>query len=193
MRVTVGITGASGAIYGVETLRLLRKSGVETHLIISENGALTLEYETGMSRGDAEALADHVYRPDEIWSPLASGSFHMDGMIVAPCSIRSLSAVAQSYAENLLLRAADVMLKEGRPLVLMVRETPLHRGHLRLMELAAEAGAVIFPPSPAMYGKPESVEELVRATSARMIARLGIGNDEFPHWHGLRGDAPETA
>lgn len=188
MKIIVGITGASGAVYGVEALRLLERSGVESHVIVSDTAAVTLSYETGLTREDVEAMADHHYRPDELWAAVASGSYSMDGMLVAPCSIKTLSAVANSYADNLLVRAADVVLKEGKPLVLMVRETPLHRGHLRIMDLAAQAGAVIFPPSPAMYGKPESVDDIVESTVGRMIARLGVGTEEFPHWRGIEPD-----
>jgi 4-hydroxy-3-polyprenylbenzoate decarboxylase len=157
---------------------------VEIHLIISSNAPATIKYETGLTPQEVEALADHSYRPEEMEAPLASGSYGIAGMVVAPCSIKTLSAIAHSFAETLLVRAADVMLKEGRPLILMVRETPLHRGHLKLMDRAAEAGAVIFPPVPAMYGKPQTVEELVRATAARMISRLGIENEEYPRWEG---------
>jgi 4-hydroxy-3-polyprenylbenzoate decarboxylase len=144
-----------------------------------------LRYETGLTREEVEALADRHYRPEELWAPVASGSYDMDGMLIAPCSIKTLSAVVNSYADTILVRAADVILKEGKPLVLMVRETPLHRGHIRLMDLAAQAGAIIFPPSPAMYGKPQTVEDVVESTVGRMIARLGVGTEEFPHWRGI--------
>ena len=185
MKIIVGITGASGAAYGVKALELLGRSGVETHVIVSHTAEVTLRYETGLTREEVEALADRHYRPEELWAPVASGSYDMDGMLIAPCSIKTLSAVANSYADTILVRAADVILKEGKPLVLMVRETPLHRGHIRLMDLAAQTGAVIFPPSPAMYGKPQTVEDVVESTVGRMIARLGVGTEEFPHWRGI--------
>jgi 4-hydroxy-3-polyprenylbenzoate decarboxylase len=185
MKIIVGITGASGAAYGVKALELLGRSGVETHVIVSDTAEVTLKYETGLTREEVEALADRHYRPEELWAPVASGSYDMDGMLIAPCSIKTLSAVANSYADTILVRAADVILKEGKPLVLMVRETPLHRGHIRLMDLAAQTGAVIFPPSPAMYGKPQTVEDVVESTVGRMIARLGVGTEEFPHWRGI--------
>ncbi len=181
-RIILGISGASGAIYGVRTLHLLHALGVETHLVISRSAHTILSQELGLRAEDLYAKADKVYNPDDLSAPLASGSFHTDGMLVAPCSINTLSGIANSYAENLLQRAADVCLKEGHPLLLAVRETPLHVGHLRLMSLASQAGAIIFPPIPAFYSKPQSLEQLVDQTVGRMLARLGILNDFYQAW-----------
>jgi 4-hydroxy-3-polyprenylbenzoate decarboxylase len=184
-RIIVAITGASGAIYGLRTLELLRQAGIETHLILSPSSRLTIAQETGRSVNEVAALAYVHYSPGDIAAPLASGSYPTRGMIVAPCSIKTLSAVANSYASDLISRAADVCLKEGRPLVLLVRETPLHRGHIRLMDLAAQAGAVIFPPVPAFYGKPQTLDEAITATVGRALLRLGIDNPGYPRWEGL--------
>ena len=181
-RIILGISGASGAIYGVRALHLLHGLEVETHLVISRSAHTILSQELGLRAEDLYAKADKVYNPDDLSAPLASGSFHTDGMLVAPCSINTLSGIANSYAENLLQRAADVCLKEGHPLLLAVRETPLHVGHLRLMSLASQAGAIIFPPIPAFYSKPQSLEQLVDQTVGRMLARLGIPNDFYQAW-----------
>lgn len=183
-RVVVGMSGSSGAALGVAALQLLRRLGVETHLVITPAARQTIALETDWKAKDVEALASFTYHPGQIGAAIASGSFLSAGMIVIPCSIKTLSAIANSYSENLLSRAADVTLKEGRPLVLVVRETPLHRGHLRLMQLAAEAGAVIFPPVPAFYSRPQSIAELITHTAGRAVARLGIENDAYPRWHG---------
>lgn len=183
-RVILAISGASGAVLGVRALELLRAAVVETHLIISPAARRTIPLETGRPVEQVEALASFCYAYEDIGARLASGSFPTDGMLVAPCSIKTLSAIANSYADNLLVRAADVCLKEGRPLVLAVRETPLHRGHLRLMDLAARAGAVLFPPIPAFYGGPQTVDDLVTALAGRMLLRLGIENDAYPRWGG---------
>lgn len=181
-RIILAISGASGAVLGVRALELLRAAAVETHLIVSPAARRTIPAETGRPAEQVEALASFCYAFDDIGARLASGSFVTDGMLVAPCSIKTLSAIANSYADNLLVRAADVCLKEGRPLVLAVRETPLHRGHLRLMDLAARAGAVIFPPIPAFYGGPQTVDDLVTALAGRMLLRLGIETDAYPRW-----------
>jgi 4-hydroxy-3-polyprenylbenzoate decarboxylase len=183
--VIVAITGASGAIYGLRALELLRQAGIETHLILSPSARLTISQETGRSVNEVHALADVHYNPGDIAASLASGSYPARGMIVAPCSIKTLSAIANSYSGDLITRAADVCLKEGRPLVLLVRETPLHRGHIRLMDLAAQAGAVIFPPVPAFYSKPQTLDEIVTATVGRALLRLGIENPGYPRWEGL--------
>jgi 4-hydroxy-3-polyprenylbenzoate decarboxylase len=184
-RIIVAITGASGAVYGLRALELLRQAGIETHLILSPSSRLTISQETGRSVNEVTAMADVHYNPGDIAAPLASGSYPTRGMIVAPCSIKTLSAIANSYASDLITRAADVCLKEGRPLVLLVRETPLHRGHLRLMDLAAQAGAVIFPPVPAFYGKPQTLDEVISGTVGRALLRLGIDNLGYPRWEGL--------
>ncbi len=184
-RIVVGISGASGAILGIRLLEVLRSmEEIETHLVISPAGRLTITQETDWLIDDVLALADVVYKHGDISASIASGSFDTVGMIIIPCSIKTLSAVANSYTENLLSRAADVTLKEGRPVVLVAREAPLHRGHLRLMDQAAEAGAVIFPPVPAFYARPESVEDVVDIILGRVLARVGIDNDLFVQWRG---------
>ena len=184
-RIIVAITGASGAIYGVRALQVLREIDVEIHLILSAAARITLHQETDWKAAEVEKLAHVRHSPANIGATIASGSFPTHGMIVIPCSIKTLSAIANSYTDDLISRAADVVLKEGRPLVLVVRETPLHRGHLRLMDLAAQAGAVIFPPVPAMYARPASLEEMVHHTVRRALARLGLDDLPFPQWQGL--------
>lgn len=186
--VVVGMTGASGAIYGVRLLMALKAAAVETHLVVTKMGAVTLAHEMEMTLADVSALATYTYAPQDLAAPIASGSFATRGMIVAPCSIKTLSAVAHSYTDNLLARAADVTLKEGRPLVLAIREAPFHLGHLRLMVQAAEIGAIIFPPLPAFYARPATVEVLVDQSVGRILARLGLSNDLYPVWQGL--DSP---
>lgn len=181
----LAITGASGAIIGVRTLELLKNSGIETHLIVSRAAELILKEETSLSLDDLRLLAHVSYEPEDLTAPPASGSFLTAGMIVAPCSIKTLSAVANSFSAGLIARAADVTLKEGRPLLLAVRETPLHRGHLRLMDQAARAGAIIFPPVPAFYGRPQTVDELITALAGRMLLRLGIDTSAYPRWKGM--------
>lgn len=183
-RIIVAITGASGACYGIRALEILRAQSHETHCVVSRMAGGIIHQETGRSPENVRALASFSYDPLDLAAPIASGSFPADGMLIAPCSIKSLSAIANSYSATLISRAADVCLKEGRPLVLMVRETPLHRGHLRLMALAAEAGAVIFPPIPAFYGNPKTIADIVDASVGRALARLGIENDAYPKWAG---------
>jgi 4-hydroxy-3-polyprenylbenzoate decarboxylase len=183
-RLIIGITGASGAIYGVRALEMIHDLGIEAHLVVSRAGRATLAAETPYRLSDLAALATACYEPEDVGAAIASGSFAARGMLVAPCSIKTLSAVANSYTADLIARAADVCLKEGRPLVLMVRETPLHLGHLRLMSAAAEMGAVLFPPIPAFYGRPQSVDDLVNASVGRALARLGIENEMYPRWEG---------
>jgi len=187
-RLVVGITGASGAIYGVRALTALRILDVETHLVVTPPGMATLHQELHLDLENLQGLATRVYDPEDFGAPIASGSFATDGMLVAPCSIKTLSAVANSHSDNLLVRAADVTLKEGLPLLLMVRETPLHLGHLRLMVQAAEIGATIFPPVPAFYAHPATLEEMVDHTVGRMLARLGIANDLYTPWGEPAGD-----
>ncbi len=181
-RIILAITGASGAIYGLRTLETLHNLGIETHLVLSSMGEQVLQEETGVTAAEAARLANVTYPPNNLAAAIASGSFVTEGMIVAPCSIKTLSGIANCYAENLIQRAADVCLKEGRHLLLAVRETPLHPGHLRLMADAAQAGAIIFPPIPAFYQKPATVDDLVNATAGRMLARIGIENNLFSPW-----------
>ncbi len=184
-RLIVGISGASGAILGIRLLEVLAAmDAVETHLVITPAARQTIRDETGRLVADVEALADVVYPPDDVGAAIASGSFPTHGMVIIPCSIKTLSAVAQCYSADLISRAADVMLKEGRPLVLVVRETPLHAGHLRLMLQAAEQGAIIFPPVPAFYGRPTSIDQLVDHTVGRVLARMGVENQLYTRWEG---------
>lgn len=185
-RLVVGISGASGVILGIRLLELLRSMPIETHLILSSAARATISQETQWRVNDVLALADVSYRPADIGAPIASGSFATYGMVVIPCSIKSLSAIANSYANDLIARAADVTLKEGRPLVLVVREAPLHRGHIRLMDLAAQAGAVIFPPVPAFYTQPQNVDEIINNIVGRVLARLGIWNTGYQEWGGMK-------
>jgi len=183
-RLVVGITGASGVILGIRTLEILSSSAIETHLVLSPAARVTIAQETDWKISDVTALADVTYNHADIGATIASGSFGTLGMVVIPCSIKTLSAIANSYADDLITRAADVTLKEGRPLLLVVREAPLHRGHLRLMDQAAQAGAVIFPPVPAFYTRPESVAEVVDNIVGRVLARLGIPNTAYLEWRG---------
>ncbi len=185
-RLVVGITGASGVILGIRTLEALRSLAVESHLVLSPAARATIAQETDWKVSDVLALADETYNHGDIGASIASGSFAATGMVVIPCSIKTLSAIANSYADDLITRAADVTLKEGRPLLLVVREAPLHRGHLRLLNLAAEAGAVIFPPVPAFYAQPHSLEEMVDNIVGRVLARLGIGNELYKKWGGMK-------
>ncbi len=182
--VIVGISGASGAIYGIEALRMLRELEIPSHLVVTELGARTITIETDLSLDDVRALATESFSNKDLAAPMASGSFHTRGMMIAPCSIKTLSGVANSYSSNLIVRAADVMLKQYRPLILMVRETPLHKGHLRLMSLAADAGARIMPPVPAFYNRPQSIEDIVRHTSGRALDLLGIEHELCDRWEG---------
>jgi 4-hydroxy-3-polyprenylbenzoate decarboxylase len=185
-RLVVGISGASGTIYGIRLLQVLQAMpDVQTHLLLSEPARVIMQQETDWEPAAVEALADVVYAPDEMGAAIASGSFRTLGMVIIPCSIKTLSAVAHSYAANLMARAADVTLKEGRPLLLVVRETPLHLGHLRLMQQVAEIGAVVFPPVPALYGRPQTVDDIVDGTVGRVLARLGIENELYFRWAGL--------
>lgn len=192
-RVVVAITGASGSVYGIRLLELLREQNeVETHFVISPAGRRTLAHETDYAAADVEALADVVYGYRDIGAPLASGSFLTHGMVVCPCSIRTLSALALSSSDNLITRAGDVTLKEGRPLVAVLRETPLHLGHLRLAAQLAEIGGVVMPPVPAFYNRPETVSDIVDDTVGRVLVRLGLPVPGLvEEWQGdvLRDDA----
>lgn len=181
-RLIVGMTGASGVVLGIRLLEVLRLLEIESHLILSAAAHHTILQETEWKVSDVLALADVTYSYKDIGAAIASGSFVTLGMVIIPCSMKTLSAVANSYAEDLITRAADVVLKEGRPLLLVVRETPFHRGHLRLMSLAAEAGAIIFPPIPAFYTHPKSIDDLINNTIGRLLARIGIENDLYFRW-----------
>ncbi|MGI5940174.1 MAG: UbiX family flavin prenyltransferase [Thermoleophilia bacterium] len=183
-RLIVGISGASGIVYGVRLLEVLRHTSVETHLILSEAAKSVAALETGYSAAQIEALANVVYEDDDLAACISSGSFLTMGMVVAPCAIKSLSAIAHSYSDGLLVRAADVALKEGRRLVLVVRETPLHLGHLRLMVEAAECGAVILPPMPAFYHHPQSVADIVDHTVGKILDQFGVEHNLFSRWQG---------
>lgn len=188
-RLIVGITGASGALYGVKLLQLLRRAGgVETHVVLSQAGGLTTMQELGLSRGEVEALADVAHNPRDIGASIASGSFRVEGMVVAPCSMRTLAGIANGLGEGLVGRAADVALKERRRLVLMVRETPLHLAHLRNMTSATEMGAIVYPPVPAFYARPGSIDEMVEYTLVRVLDLFGIEVPfEVKRWEGLKG------
>jgi 4-hydroxy-3-polyprenylbenzoate decarboxylase len=185
-RLIVGISGASGVIFGIRMLEVLKRiPDIETHLIVSPAARVTITQETDWAVRDVEALADVVHAPGNIGASVSSGSFETMGMIVAPCSMKALSAIANSYGAELIARAADVQLKEGRPVLLLVRETPLHLGHLRQMVAAAEQGAIIMPPVPAFYGRPASIDDIVNHTVGRALARIGVRNDLHARWTGM--------
>ncbi len=183
-RIIIGIAGASGVIYGVRMLKLLKDTDYETHLIISDAGRLNIEIETDYKADDVVAMADYTYDHHNVGASLASGSFLTEGMVVVPCTIKTLSGIANSYSENLLLRAADVTLKEKRKLVLVVRETPLHKGHLRLMSLAADIGAHILPPVPSFYHMPKTIEDIIDQTVGKIFDYMGIEHNLFKRWNG---------
>jgi len=184
-RVVVGISGASGSIYGVRLLEELRKdAATEVHLVMSASGKRTLLEETAYTLRQVEALAHLVYEDRDIGASIASGSFHTAAMVIAPCSIKTLAALASCHADTLIARAGDVTLKEGRPLLALVRETPLHVGHLRQMLAFAEMGGIVFPPVPAFYQKPQTVDDIVGHTVARVLERLGLPHEPVPEWTG---------
>ncbi|QLV79070.1 UbiX family flavin prenyltransferase [Enterobacter hormaechei] len=186
-RLIVGISGASGAIYGVRLLQVLRDvAGVETHLVMSQAARQTLSLETDLSLRVVQALADVVHDARDIAASISSGSFKTAGMVILPCSIKTLSGIVNSYTDTLVTRAADVVLKERRPLVLCVRETPLHLGHLRLMTQAAELGAVIMPPVPAFYHRPQTLDDVINQTVNRVLDQFDIDlpEDLFTRWQG---------
>ena len=187
MRVIVAITGASGAIYGIRLLEALRKvPEVEVHLVISKTGRLTVAIETGRKLRDVEKLAHHVHRDQDLAASISSGSFKTAGMIVAPCSMKTLSGIVHSYADSLVVRAADVVLKERRKLVLMPRETPLHVGHCRLLLQAAEMGAIIAPPMPAFYGAPRTLAEAIDHSVGRVLDLFDIDSALVRRWKGAK-------
>ncbi len=193
-RVVIGLSGASGAIYGIRFLELLRAmSDVETHLVVSDAAKRTIAEETDWAVKDVLALAGHRHDNRDIGATIASGSFKTDGMVIVPCSIKTAASIAHCLADNLMTRAADVTLKEGRPLILVVRETPLHLGHLRVLTALAEMGAVILPPMPAFYNRPKQIEDLVDHTLARVLDRLGLPQRLVTEWQGTnrRSDPPQ--
>jgi 4-hydroxy-3-polyprenylbenzoate decarboxylase len=182
-RIIIGIAGASGVIYGVRMLALLKdKKEIETHLVISEPGKKNIEIETAYNAAEVEAMATRVYDNRDVGASLASGSFLTDGMAVVPCTIKTLSGIANSYNDNLLVRAADVTLKEKRKLVLVVRETPLHKGHLRLMTMAADMGAHILPPVPSFYHQPKTIDDIIDQTIGKIFDYFGIEHNLFRRW-----------
>ncbi len=181
-RLVVGITGASGAIYGVTALKALRAAGVESHLVLSRASEITIAHELDLAPAEVQALADVVYKVDDIAAAISSGSFPTMGMLVAPCSIRTLSEISSGVTASLLTRAADVVLKERRRLVLMVRETPYHLGHLRSMTQVTEMGAVVMPPVPAFYARPASVDDIVNHTVGRALDMFGVKSDLVRRW-----------
>lgn len=181
-RIVLGIAGASGVIYGIRILNLLKETEYETHLVLSEAAKLNIKLETEFSAEAVEELADYTYENNDISASIASGSFLTDGMIVAPCTIKTLSGIANSYTTNLLVRSADVTLKEKRKLVLVVRETPLHKGHLRLMSMAADMGAHILPPIPSFYHHPKTIDDIIDQTVGRVFDFMGVKHDLFRRW-----------
>ncbi|MBI3154106.1 MAG: UbiX family flavin prenyltransferase [Burkholderiales bacterium] len=184
MKLVVGMSGASGAIYGLRILEVLRDLGIETHLVMSDSAKRTIVYETDRRIDEVKQLATHVHELNDVGACISSGSFKHDGMVIAPCSIKTLSALAQSFNTNLLIRAADVTLKERRKLVLMVRETPLHLGHLRLMTHVTETGAVVLPPLPAFYHRPKTLEEVIDQSVNKALDQLGVEAELFHRWTG---------
>ncbi len=184
MRLVVGMSGASGAIYGVRILEVLQRLQIETHLVMSDSAKRTIVYETGRTIDQVKALASHVHELNDVGACISSGSFKHDGMVIAPCSIKTLSALAHSFNTNLLIRAADVALKERRRLVLMVRETPLHLGHLRLMVQVTENGAVLVPPLPAFYHLPQTLDDVINQSVNKALDQFGVDVDLFRRWTG---------
>lgn len=186
-KLVIGITGASGAQYGVRMLEVLRElGGIETHLMISEAGVMSMHHELDLKRKDVEQLADVVHNVRDIGACVASGSFQNEGMVIAPCSMKTLASVAHGMCDNLITRAADVMLKERRKLVLMVRETPFNLAHLRNMTAVTEMGGIIYPPLPALYQRPQSIAEMVDHTVGRVLDQFGIEHGLVPRWAGLK-------
>lgn len=193
-RIVVALTGATGATYGVQLLkRLHAMPGIESHLIISDAATLTLHQELGLQRRDVEALAHVVHRNRDIGASIASGSYQVDGMVVAPCSMKTLAAVAHGFSDNLVTRAADVILKERRRLVLMVRETPFNLAHLRNMTSVTEMGGIIFPPLPSFYHRPASIADMVEHTVDRVVDLLGIENTHAARWGGMKAEQNDVA
>jgi flavin prenyltransferase len=186
-RLVIAITGATGAVYGVRLLQVVKAlpQPIESHLVISDAAVLTLHQETGLQRKQVEALADVVHKQNNIGAAIASGSFQCDGMVIAPCSMKTLAAVAHGLSDNLIARAADVMLKERRRLVLMVRETPFNLAHLRNMTTVTEMGGIIFPPLPSFYHQPQSIADMVDHTVARVLDLFAVEHELAPRWQGM--------
>lgn len=193
MRLIVGVSGATGAIYGIRLLQVLRQKGVETHLVISDSAQKNIELETSYRVDEVKALASFVYDFHDVGAAVASGSFLTQGMVVIPCAIKSLAGIAHSYNENLLIRAADVCLKERRKLVLVVRETPLHVGHLKLMLAVTEMGGVILPPMPAFYHLPRTLDDVVDQTVGKVLDQFGLEGNLFRRWSGQEEYAQPAA
>ncbi len=190
MRLIIGMAGASGLMYGIRMLEVLKDvKDVETHLVMSPTAKMNVSIETDWEVADIEAMADVVYNVRDVAATISSGSFKTGGMVVAPCSMKTLSAIAHSYAENLLVRAADVVLKERRRLVLMPRETPLHVGHCKLMYEAAQLGAIIAPPMPALYNRPETIDDIINHSVGRVLDLFGIDPGIVKRWAGAKTDA----
>ncbi|MBD8544941.1 MAG: UbiX family flavin prenyltransferase [Massilia sp.] len=193
-RIVVALTGATGATYGVQLLKRLHATpGIESHLIISDAATLTLHQELGLQRRDVEALAHVVHRNRDIGASIASGSYQVDAMVVAPCSMKTLAAVAHGFSDNLVTRAADVILKERRRLVLMVRETPFNLAHLRNMTSVTEMGGIIFPPLPSFYHRPATIADMVEHTVDRVVDLLGIENSHAARWGGMKAEQNDMA
>ncbi|GAA3219368.1 UbiX family flavin prenyltransferase [Pseudonocardia petroleophila] len=187
-RVIVALTGASGAVYGIRALEMLRElPDVETHLVLTKAARATIDHETDLAVADVRALADVVHSDGDLGAPISSGSFRTAGMLVAPCSVKTLSGIATSYDDTLVVRAADVVLKERRPLVLLLRETPLHAGHIRLMADVTASGAIVMPPVPAFYTRPVTIADIIDHTVGRALDALGIETDHVQRWDGQRG------
>ncbi|PHS41159.1 MAG: 3-octaprenyl-4-hydroxybenzoate carboxy-lyase [Robiginitomaculum sp.] len=188
-KIIIGISGASGAIYGVRMLKMLGGlKNVQTHLVVSPAGWMNIRHELDMDKPDIHALADHVHRDGDIGACIASGSYKVDGMVIAPCSVKTMASIANGICGTLIARAADVCLKERRRLVLMVRETPLHLGHIRNMALVTEIGAIVAPPVPAFYAKPQTIEDMVDQTNANILAGFGLDVQEHLNvWQGIKG------
>lgn len=187
-RLIIGISGASGAIYGIRALELARGSGVETHLVVSQAALLTLNQELGLTKGDLFSRADEVHPVQNVGATIASGSFRTMGMLIAPCSVKTMSEITSGVTANLMSRAADVVLKERRRLVLMLRETPLHLGHLRSMTTLTEMGSVIMPPVPALYARPQTIDEMVSHSCARALDLFEIETNAIKRWDGIKAD-----
>ncbi|WAH37080.1 non-oxidative hydroxyarylic acid decarboxylases subunit B [Alicyclobacillus dauci] len=186
MKIIVGITGATGAIFGIRALELLREASVETHLVLSSWSKSTIQYETSYSVADVVSIADHVYSYKDQAAPISSGSFRVDGMVVAPCSMKTLASIRMGLADNLITRAADVMLKERKKLILLTRETPLSTIHLENMLVLSQMGTVIFPPMPAFYNHPETLDDMVNHILYRVMDQIGLPPEAAKRWEGMK-------